>query len=107
VCTLNPSPREQVARRPDAWAPPPTRAGRAEPPYPPPQGTPLPQVNYPSRTSLGGNLTSASKSRSEVIVLTQDGRGEYFWLNGASVRGQAAELETLAGDPRAYHHSHA
>jgi hypothetical protein len=75
------------------------RAGWAETPYPPPQGLPLPQVNYPSRTSLGGNLTSASKSGSEVIVLTQDECGEYFWLNGTSLQGQAAELETSAGQP--------
>ncbi len=88
-------------------SPSPTRAGWAEPPYPPPQGYPLPQVNYPSRTSLGGNITWASKSGSEVIVLTQDEREEHFWLNGASLRGQAAELETRAGDPRVYHHSRA
>jgi hypothetical protein len=31
------------------------------------------------------------------MVLTQDDRGEYFWLNGASLRGQTAELETSAG----------
>ncbi len=85
--------------------PPPGQAGQS--PLPPPQGTLLPQVNYPSRTSLGGNLTSASKSGSEVIVLTQDEHGEYFQLNGVSVRGQAAELEIRAGDPRAYHLSRA
>ncbi len=83
------------------------KAGWAEPPYPPQQGIPLPQVNYPSRTSLGGNLTSASKFGSEVIVLTQDERGERFWLFGTSLRGQAAELETHAGQPRAYHLSSA
>ena len=74
------------------------KAGWAETPYPPPQGLPLPQVNYPSGTSLSENLTSASKSGLEVIVLTQDERGEYFWLNGTSLRGQA-ELETSAGQP--------
>ena len=42
------------------------------------------------------NLTSASKSGSEVTVLTQDDRGEHFWLNGTSLRGQAAELVTGA-----------
>ncbi len=76
---------------------PPNRAGWAETPYPPPQDIPLPQVNYPSRTRLGENLTSASKSGSEVMVLKQGERGEYFWLNGTSLRGQAAELETSAG----------
>jgi len=54
------------------------RTGWAETPYPPPQDIPLPQANYPSRTTLGGNLTSASKSGSEVMVLTQDDRGDYF-----------------------------
>ena len=71
--------------------------GWAETPYPPPQDLPLPQVNYPSGTSLGGNLTSASKSGSEVMVLTQDDRGEYLWLNSTSLRGQTAELVTGAG----------
>jgi hypothetical protein len=96
----NPSQERQVIRD---WGhsppPPPNRAGWAETPYPPPQDIPLPPGNYPSGTSLGGNLTSASKSASEVIVLTQDERGEYFWLNGTSLRGQAAELETSAGWP--------
>jgi hypothetical protein len=48
------------------------KTGWAETPYPPPQGIPLLQVNYPSGTSLSGNLASASKSGSEVIVLTKD-----------------------------------
>jgi hypothetical protein len=87
--------RDWVHRPPPS--PPPNRAGWAETPYPPPQDLPLPQVNYPSGTSLGGNLTSASKSGSEVMVRTQDEHGEYFWLNGTSLRGQAAELETSAG----------
>jgi hypothetical protein len=42
------------------------------------------------------SLTSASKSGSEVTVLTQDDRGEHFWLNSTSLRGQAAELVTSA-----------
>ena len=33
------------------------------------------------------------------MVLTNDDRGEYFWLNGASLRGQTAEQETSAGQP--------
>jgi hypothetical protein len=33
------------------------------------------------------------------MVLTQDDCGEYFWLNGASLRGQTAEQETSAGQP--------
>jgi hypothetical protein len=97
----NPSPERQVIRD---WVhrsppPPPKWAGWAETPYPPPQDLPLPQVNYPSGTSLVGNLTSASKSGSEVIVLTQYECGEYFRLNGTSLRGKAAELETSAGQP--------
>jgi hypothetical protein len=66
-------------------------------PLPPSTGhTPSPG-KLPSRTSLGENLTLASKSGSEVTALTQDDRMEYFWLNGISLRGQAAELETSAG----------
>ncbi len=42
------------------------------------------------------------QSGSEVTVLTQDDRGEHFWLNGTSLRGQAAELVQLAlNDQRA------
>ncbi len=51
----------------------------------------------PSRIDLGENLILASKSRSEVIVRAQDDRLEQFWLNGISLRGQIAELETSAG----------
>ncbi len=47
-------------------------------------------------TNLGGNLTSASNSGSEVIVLTMDGYGDYFWLYYVSVRGQVAEIWTRA-----------
>jgi hypothetical protein len=68
-------------------------------PLPPPQDIPLPQGNYPSGTSFGENLTSASKSGSEVTILTQDDHEEYFWLNGTSLRGQTAEIETSAGWP--------
>ena len=48
------------------------------------------------------NLTSASKSGSEVMVLTQDDHGENFWLNSTSLRGQAAELVTSADWPGRY-----
>ncbi len=58
-----------------------------------------PPWNYPSGTSLSENLTSTSKSGSEVTILTRDDRGEYFWLNGTSLQGQRAELETSAGWP--------
>jgi hypothetical protein len=50
----------------------------------------------PSRIDLGENLVSASKSGSEVTVRAQDDRMEHFWLNGISLRGQTAELETSA-----------
>ena len=48
------------------------------------------------------NLASASKSASEVAVLTQDDRGKRFWLNSASLRGQAAELVARAEWPARY-----
>ena len=64
----------------------------------PPSTEPTPSPGkLPSRTGLGENLVSASKSGSEVTVRTQDDRMEYFWLNGISLRGQTAELETSAG----------
>jgi hypothetical protein len=58
-------------------------------------------------TRLGGNHTSASDSRSEAIDWARGGCGDHFGLFRASVRGQAAELETRAGNPRAYNHSRA
>ncbi len=42
-------------------------------------------------------LVLASKSGSEVMVRAQDDRMEHFWLNGISLRGRTAELETSAG----------
>jgi hypothetical protein len=76
---------------------PPLQGSLGRDPLPPSTGhTPSPG-KLPSRTSLGGNLTSASKSGSEVTVLAQDDRMEHFWLTGISLRGQAAELETRAG----------
>ena len=48
-------------------------------------------------TRLGGNHTSASDSRSEAIDWARGGCGDHFGLFRASVRGQAAELETSAG----------
>ncbi len=98
----NPPLERQVTRNwvhmsPFSSPPPPIRAGWAETHYLPPQGIPLPQGNYPSRTSLGENFTSASKSGSEVTFLTQDDSKEHFWLNGTSLQGQTAEIETSAG----------
>jgi hypothetical protein len=50
-------------------------------------------------TGLGGNHTSASDSRSEAIDWARGGCGDHVGLFRASVRGQAAELETSAGQP--------
>ncbi len=46
---------------------------------------------------LGRNHTSASDSMSEAIDWARGGCGGHFGLFHASVRGQAAELETSAG----------
>ncbi len=50
-------------------------------------------------TRLGGNRTSASDSRSGAIDWARGGCGDHFGLFRASLRGQAAELETSAGQP--------
>jgi hypothetical protein len=52
-------------------------------------------------TRLGGNHTSASDSKLEAIDWARGGCGEHFGLFRASLRGQAAELEASAGQPRA------
>ena len=75
---------------------PPTRASWADPLHPPPEDTPFPQVNYSSEAGIKKYLASASKSALEVAVMTQDDRGKRFWLNSASLRGQAAELVARA-----------
>ena len=79
------------------------------PPFPPPSGQPGQGPTTPlhratpsprklsSRIDLGENLVLASKSGSEVMVRAQDDRMEHFWLNGISLRGRTAELETGAG----------
>jgi hypothetical protein len=87
----------QGAQAPFPLPPPPHQGRLGRDPLPPPKDIPLPQGNYPSGTNLGENLTSASKSGSEVTILTQDDRGKYIWLNGTSLRGQTAEIETSAG----------
>ena len=75
---------------------PPTRTSWADPLHPPPEDTPFPQVNYSSEAGIRKYLALASKSASEVAVMTQDDRGKRFWLNSASLRGQAAELVARA-----------
>ena len=81
---------------------PPHQGKLGRPPPPPSWGHPLP----PSKLLIWDwprkNLASASKSGSEVAVLTQDDRGEHFWLNSTSLRGQAAELVTRAEWPARY-----
>ncbi len=52
-------------------------------------------------TRLSGNHTSAPDSRSEAIDWARGGCGDHFGLFNASLRGQAAELEASAGQPRA------
>ena len=72
------------------------RAAWAGTHHPPPNQTPSPR-KLSSRIDLGENLVLASKSGSEVMVRAQDDQMEHFWLNGISLRGQTAELETSAG----------
>jgi hypothetical protein len=76
--------------------PPPLWAAWAGTHYPPPQSYPFPR-KLSSRIDLGENLVLASKSGSEVMVRAQDDRMEHFCLNGVSLRGRTAELETGAG----------
>jgi len=75
---------------------PPHQGKLGRPLHPPPEDTPFPQVNYSSAAGIRKYLASASKSASEVAVMTQDDRGKRFWLNSASLRGQAAELVARA-----------
>jgi hypothetical protein len=76
---------------------PPLQGSVGRDPLPPStEHTPSPG-KLPSRIGLGENLASTSKSGSEVTVRAQDDRMEHFWLNGISLRGRAAELETSAG----------
>ncbi len=74
------------------------RAAWAGTHYPLHRATPSPR-KLSSRIDLGENLVLASKSGSEVMVRAQDDRMKHFWLNGISLRGQTAELETSAGRP--------
>ncbi len=67
-----------------------------EPTTPLHRATPSPR-KLSSRIDLGENLVLASKSGSEIMVRAQDDQMEHLWLNGISLRGQAAELETSAG----------
>jgi len=70
----------------------------AKPP-PPPWGTYSTPCKDEGEASLGGNHTSASDSRSEAADWARGWCGDHPQLFGASVRGQAAELEASAGWP--------
>ncbi len=80
--------------------PPPPLSGQPgqEPTTPLHRATPSPR-KLSSRIDLGENLVLASKSGSEIMVRAQDDQMKHFWLNGISLRGQIAELETSAGWP--------
>ena len=56
---------------------------------------PLAKMKIEAR--LSGNHTLASGSRLEAIDWARGGCGDHFGLFSASLRGQAAELETGAG----------
>ncbi len=76
--------------------PPPHQSNLGKAPSRPHQVHP-PPLKMKVETRLSGNHTSASDSRSEAIDWARGGCGDHFGLFRASVRGQAAELETSAG----------
>ncbi len=78
-------------------SPPPHQSNLGKAPSRPLQVNTPPLAKVPVETRLGGNHTSASDSRSEAIDWDRGGCGDHFGLFRASVRGQAAELETSAG----------
>jgi hypothetical protein len=70
------------------------RASKAEPPPSPPLVCTPPPGKMQIGTSLGGSLTSASNSRSKVILLAVGGCGDHFLLHYKSVQSQTAEILT-------------
>ena len=72
-----------------------SKPGKA--PFRPLQVHTPPHAKMSAETRLGGNHTSASDSGLEAMDWARDGCGDHFGLFCAPVRGQAAELETLAG----------
>ncbi len=82
--------------------PPPHQGKLGRHPPPPSRGHTPPPSKLLIWDKPRKNLTSASKSGSEVTVPTQDDHGEHFWLNGTSLLGQAAELVTSAEWPARY-----
>jgi hypothetical protein len=85
-----------------AGLPPPQQSKLGKAPSRPLQVHTPPLAKMRVETRLGGNHTSASDSRSEAIDWARGGCGDHFGLFRASLRGQAAELETSAGQPRAF-----
>jgi hypothetical protein len=83
-------------QQPPLPLPPPLQGKLGRHPPPPSRGHTPPPSKLLIWDQPRKNLTSASKSGSGVTVLTQDDRGEHFWLNSTSLRGQAAELVTSA-----------
>ncbi len=79
--------------------PPPHQSNLGKAPSRPLQVHTPPLAKMSVETRLGGNHTSASDSRSEAIYWARGGCGDHCGLFGASVQGQAAELEACAGQP--------
>ena len=77
--------------------PPPHQSNLGGAPSHPLQVHTPPPAKVPVETRLGGNHASASDSRSEAIDWARGRFGDHFGLFSASVRGQAAELETSTG----------
>ena len=76
-------------------SPPSNQAGLSPPPSP--LGYVLHPMQRMNQRPASENRTSASDSRSEAAATSRGGCGDHFGLFGASVRGQAAELEASAG----------
>jgi hypothetical protein len=97
IRTLYPSSQKQVTRKPVVRASPLHQSNLGKSPSRPLQAHTPPLAKMSVETRLGGNHTSASDSRLEAIDWARGGCGDHFGLFRASVKGQAAELETSAG----------
>ena len=97
-CYLHPltSSEKQVIGRISGDPLPPFKPIWAESP-PSPLGYVLHPMQRMDQRPASENRTSASDSRSEAASTSRGGCGDHFGLFGASVRGQAAELEASAG----------
>ena len=87
--------RYWVPPAPSSLSPPPFQGSLGRDPLPPSTELPLPPENY----HLG--LTSVKTSFWPLNLGQKSRFGhktmKHFWLNGISLRGQTAELETSAG----------